>query len=608
MIPLFSCLVLCYFAQFSTANDLDLNNNIIPKCPDFSFIQNGRVNQLSSAPLGFEVVCNENHELVGQSKVFCRDGKWDYSRKPKCMRKCNEPPRIMYGHVVEIDSDSDSKGFYKPGTVATYDCYDGYLLSPPKGQYQVCEMGYWLGTNFSCVYEERVRNCKQLKEIKNGYYEHPKIEYLDDFAVGQSVKYVCNSGYIMKGNNTQKCEPDGNWSPRTPPICVANDESQMRCPKPPTYPHSVTKDLSSFQNIAAPLSGTEIEVFCISKYRNTNSPCQASRMKCIAGQWKGIPPNCEPVSGCPCPPKVYFGSPFLLTPSELDMKICNYPMRSQISYICLPGYELEGESILTCSADGCWGPSEAPVCKLKQRYYYLEANGGEPIVFSLATGAGVLLLLVVACLIIVCRKRKPLSRSVAIPPPVPRPDLADHASLLHPPDRLALIAFADGMQVGQSGLPTYEEATRDRNLGIPNSRIHRPPWPSLVGRRSRNSPNPENMLFTRQGSFASHSASTRSGGDPMGSTDTMAVSENSTTVTLDTASSHSGSQPASCRAHCGSLASFDTNSVLNTEGVPLLEESELEEIQCGDTVSLAMENRSMCDNTSYKLSTASDLA
>lgn len=55
----------------------------------------------------------------------------------------------------------------------------------------------------------------------------------------------------------------------------------------------------------------------------------------------------------------------------------------------------------------------------------------------------------------------------------------------------------------------------------------------------------------------------------MGSTDTVAVSENSTTVTLDTASSHSGSQPASCRAHCGSLASFDTNSVLNTEGKDL---------------------------------------
>lgn len=58
-----------------------------------------------------------------------------------------------------------------------------------------------------------------------------------------------------------------------------------------------------------------------------------------------------------------------------------------------------------------------------------------------------------------------------------------------------------------------------------------------------------------------------SAGDPMGSTDTMTPSEVSTNVTLDTVSSHSGSQPASCRAICGSLASFDTSSVLNTEGL-----------------------------------------
>lgn len=70
----------------------------------------------------------------------------------------------------------------------------------------------------------------------------------------------------------------------------------------------------------------------------------------------------------------------------------------------------------------------------------------------------------------------------------------------------------------------------------------------------------------------SHSASLRSGsatGDSMGSTDTMTPSEVSTNVTLDTVSSHtcsSGSQNASCRALCGSLASFDTSSVLNTEG------------------------------------------
>lgn len=71
------------------------------------------------------------------------------------------------------------------------------------------------------------------------------------------------------------------------------------------------------------------------------------------------------------------------------------------------------------------------------------------MLISIATGAGVLLLLLIICLAIVCRRRKPLSRAVPLPQPVPRPDLADHAALLHHPDRLALIAYADGIQVGQ---------------------------------------------------------------------------------------------------------------------------------------------------------------
>lgn len=41
-------------------------------------------------------------------------------------------------------------------------------------------------------------------------------------------------------------------------------------------------------------------------------------------------------------------------------------------------------------------------------------------------------------------------------------------------------------------------------------------------------------------------------------------------------------------------------------GVPLLEESELEDIN-GETMSLAMENRSMTDNNSYKYSTSPEL-
>lgn len=79
----------------------------------------------------------------------------------------------------------------------------------------------------------------------------------------------------------------------------------------------------------------------------------------------------------------------------------------------------------------------------------MEVNGGVPILVSLTTGAAVLLLLIMICSIIICRRRKTLTRTVSIPPPMPRPDLADHAALLHHPDRLALIAFAEGIQNGQ---------------------------------------------------------------------------------------------------------------------------------------------------------------
>lgn len=45
-----------------------------------------------------------------------------------------------------------------------------------------------------------------------------------------------------------------------------------------------------------------------------------------------------------------------------------------------------------------------------------------------------------------CRRKKPLSRTVVLPPPRPRLDLGDHAVLVRQTDRLGLIAFAEGLQ------------------------------------------------------------------------------------------------------------------------------------------------------------------
>lgn len=76
----------------------------------------------------------------------------------------------------------------------------------------------------------------------------------------------------------------------------------------------------------------------------------------------------------------------------------------------------------------------------------VSSNETNAILTSAATGAGVLGLLLIVCLAIVCRRKKPLSRAVVLPPPRPRLDLGDHAVLVRQTDRLGLIAFAEGLQ------------------------------------------------------------------------------------------------------------------------------------------------------------------
>lgn len=576
-------------------------------CANFPDIRNATIRLLPTVLVSAHIVCDPGFKLEGPPKLLCRNKSWVNDIAIRCAPKCYRPVFITNGGFEFEDKDED--GMYGEGTLATYSCNDGYSLSPAESIFRVCENGSWTGITPTCVPNMKYVECPPPRNISNGYYVPEDYNELGQgYTMGQRIHYGCNTGYILQGDRFQQCLGDGSWLPKILPVCtlMLPLENTRMCQQFPAPPQSiVTTVISGAQFIGAADTGTEIEIRCISKYHNSRSPCeQYSRLRCISGRWVGVIPKCVPVKECPPPPSIMYGQAMELALPFEDSKPYKYPIDVKVTYQCLPGYELQGNTVLTCTPGGCWTPQQIPICKSTDRFFDLKASA--PLTVSLATGVGVLTLLAIICAVVICRKRKPMARAraVPLPPPVQRPGLADHATLLNHPDRLALIAFADGIQGGQPVLPTYEEATRDRGPSF--GRLQRPQWPSLVARRTRGSPNPDMVHITRQGSFASHTASSRSGGDPMGSTDTMAVSENSTTVTLDTASSHS--QPASCRAHCGSLASFDTNSVLNTEGVPLLEESELEEIQGGDSVSLAMENRSMADNNSFKFSTSTDVA
>lgn len=74
---------------------------------------------------------------------------------------------------------------------------------------------------------------------------------------------------------------------------------------------------------------------------------------------------------CPPPPFVYHGKAvdFNPTPFEPLTRIYRYPLNSQITYQCSPGYEIEGNEILTCTSNGCWAPSEPPTCRYTAQYF-----------------------------------------------------------------------------------------------------------------------------------------------------------------------------------------------------------------------------------------------
>ncbi|XP_049842067.1 sushi, von Willebrand factor type A, EGF and pentraxin domain-containing protein 1-like isoform X2 [Schistocerca gregaria] len=640
---------------------------ISAECAEFGEVVHGTVSKINATSIqGVHIECDEGYDLTGGPKVLCNDGRWDAAPRPMCAKRCKPPPLLRDGGV-SVEARQDGPNSYRHGTKAIYSCGVGFQLSPPGSHIRSCHDGVWTGLAATCV----SNGCPPPPSVADGYHvleplspaAVPVVPHTDHegrivVSVEQRVHYSCNVGYTLQGPASLQCLASGQWNPRQPPKCVrqygpptepppppppplpgmdmdadkerisahvAPELSLPVCPPAPTLHHTQVSVLDGPQTANNAGSGARLEVRCREGYRDPAAPCVPAVLYCEQGSWVGSLPICEPVSDCPPPPDVQHGTLTPLPPRE-----SSYPVGSSVSYSCATGYFLEGERTLTCAATGCWEPATLPSCKLEEQLYaYLSTSS--VLLVSLAVALGVSLILLVVCVVVVCRHQGPKTR-----PGVPSPSsssggggghrggcggppgslggprhssptgcVATSGGVLHDPDRVALIAFADGVQLGEStALPTYEEAVRgcDRSMagvggtvggggaslsagGSQGHRGHgRGHWAGLgSGRRP--------VHVTRQSSSTSHTASLRSGsaaGDSMGSTDTMTPSEVSTTVTLDTVSSHTCSSgvsgsgsgsggAASCRAICGSLASFDTSSALNTEGVPLLEESELEE-------------------------------
>ncbi|CAG9765550.1 unnamed protein product [Ceutorhynchus assimilis] len=591
---------------------------VSPSCaPSNPQIENGDVilNQNHQKQIATATVtCHENYTLIGQNLVLlqCVSNQWKFvygQEFPKCERRCPPPPFLEHGETglekqyVDLYKPSNT---YSEGTIARYTCKDGYQLEPATEASRICQKGSWTGKNLFCKASDEMSYCTRPPMVENGFME--PSEYAP-ISVGQEIVYQCLSGYRMVGSERIRCSNDGVWVPDVPSCHKESDFfPTSECASRPL----LNPKLHSRIEITS-ISSDAVEVGCQVNYQNYLALCQTSKFYCKHGKWVGMYPRCVEARTCKPPPTIAYA---VAVNHNFDTTYTDgipfYPINEQMRYECLKGYVIDGSAVITCQPNGCWEPTEFwPTCVRTKESFFIELNDINAILISSAIGAGVLGILLFACLLAACKKRRALTRAVSALPATSGGGATeivnDHAVLLQHPDRLALIAFADGVQNSQAtSLPSYDEATRDgRSTLIQVSRlqIQRPHWPNLTvcrtSARTRGSPNNNDATSGnhRHGSFASHTPSMRSNGESMGSTETVTISEGSTNVTLDTASSHSAlsqnSQNPSCRVHCGSLASFDGCSVANnTEGIPLLEENELEDANLADNVSCQMSTHS----------------
>nr|CAD7199331.1 unnamed protein product [Timema douglasi] len=246
--------------------------------------------------------------------------------------------------------------------------------------------------------------------------------------------------------------------------CSLPDAWQSPVPDSPHMSATTLSGLRTGSNHALP--NTELELRCHEGYRDVRDSCPPTAppnvLRCLDGGWEGAVPKCVEVDGCVSPTNIHNGALFGLASDG------RYQINAQVAYTCLPGYLLYGNPVLSCSTSGCWEPLLLPECR-PEVFVTSGYISSSTLLISLVTALGVMLILLGVCLVVVCRrKRRPwqglhhssLHRVSSQRgrggscPASPSPLSAGGgssttAAVLHDPDRVALIACADGVLLGE---------------------------------------------------------------------------------------------------------------------------------------------------------------
>ncbi|XP_039507659.1 regulator of complement activation group 2 gene 1 isoform X2 [Pimephales promelas] len=152
-----------------------------------------------------KAVCNKGYFLDGQTEYrWCRDQGWD-GRDPVCeVVKCEEPPAIGNGQLVDEPLDS-----YDYGNAVSYRCNNGFSLIG-SSTLHCAEDGTFKPDPPKCMDGCPTPEISHATRI--GGRSPP-------YKLGNFIEYKCADGFTMKGEYHIVCGSTG-WNPE-PPKCIA---------------------------------------------------------------------------------------------------------------------------------------------------------------------------------------------------------------------------------------------------------------------------------------------------------------------------------------------------------------------------------------------------
>ncbi|XP_038067159.1 sushi, von Willebrand factor type A, EGF and pentraxin domain-containing protein 1-like [Patiria miniata] len=335
-----------------------------------------------------EYRCQLGFNLIGQLVRSCdTDGQWNGSA-PHCERvTCDSPPTIQNADLVSKDQDV----YYYPSNV-TFQCRAGYTLQDGRGTLSCGLNGTWQGEQEMC---ETV-TCMRLGGLLNGrlvrtghnfedtatYLCHegfylvgnltrvcqaegqwsgvdsrclpiscprlPDVAHAkftvkarnESFADGShpyrtKVRYRCDPGYQLDGDQELRCAVSGEWSAALPSC------QPIGCHDLPIPSHGAINGDDQTYN-------KSVTYTCETGYRLLGKPVRT----CLAdGTWSGDFPICKMVI-CGEPPR----------PENGRFTGHNFLYRGVADYWCNQGYILNGTSTTSCLSTGLWS-SPPPLCQ-----------------------------------------------------------------------------------------------------------------------------------------------------------------------------------------------------------------------------------------------------